>query len=63
MPLSLPDSGVNRSADLPAGRLLDVRSRYFLVTVTATYGDAVLNLQAMLDRESNWPDILWYHTP
>jgi general secretion pathway protein K len=50
-------------ADLPAGRLLDVRSRYFLVTVTATYGDAVLNLQAMLDRESNWPDILWYHTP
>lgn len=50
-------------ADLPAGRLLDVRSRYFLVTVTAAYGDAVLNLQAMLDRESNWPAILWYHTP
>ena len=50
-------------AGLPAGRVLDVRSRYFLVTVTAAYGDAVLNLQAMLDRESNWPSILWYHTP
>ena len=50
-------------AGLPAGRVLDVRSRYFLVTVTAAYGDAVLNLQAMLDRESNWPAILWYHTP
>lgn len=50
-------------AGLPAGRALDVRSRYFLVTVTAAYGDAVLNLQAMLDRESNWPAILWYHTP
>lgn len=50
-------------AGLPAGRVLDVRSRYFLVTITAAYGDAVLNLQAMLDRESNWPAILWYHTP
>lgn len=50
-------------AGLPAGRALDVRSRYFLVTVTAAYGDAVLNLQAMLDRKSNWPAILWYHTP
>lgn len=50
-------------AGLPAGRALDVRTRYFLVTVTAAYGDAVLNLQAMLDRESNWPAILWYHTP
>ncbi len=50
-------------AGLPAGRALDVRSRYFLVTVTAAYGDAVLNLQAMLDRESSWPAILWYHTP
>ena len=48
---------------LAPGRVLDVRSRYFLVTVTAAYGDAVLNLQAMLDRESNWPSILWYHTP
>lgn len=50
-------------ARLSAGGRLDVRSRYFLVTVTAAYGDAVLNLQAMLDRESNWPAILWYHTP
>ena len=29
----------------------------------AAYGDAVMNLQAMLDRESNWPSILGYHTP
>lgn len=50
-------------ASLPADGRLDVRSRYFLVTVTAAYGDAVLNLQAMLDREFNWPTILWYHTP
>ena len=50
-------------AALPAGRVLDVRSRYFLVTISAAYGDALLNLQAMLDRESNWPAILWYHTP
>ena len=50
-------------AALPAGRVLDVRSRYFLVTISAAYGDALLNLQAMLDRESNWPSILWYHTP
>lgn len=50
-------------AGLPTGRALAVRSRYFLVSVTAAYGDAVLNLQAMLDRESNWPAILWYHTP
>jgi len=50
-------------AGLPAGRLLDVRSRYFLVTITAAYGDAVLTLQAMLERESNWPTLLWYHTP
>lgn len=54
----LPEGAV-----LPAGRVLDVRSRYFLVTVTAAYGNAVLNLQAMLDRQSNWPAILWYHTP
>ncbi len=50
-------------ARLPASGRFDVRSQYFLVTVTAAYGDAVLNLQAMLDRESNWPTILWYHTP
>lgn len=50
-------------AGLPAGRVLDVRSRYFLVTITAAYGDAVLTLQAMLERESNWPTLLWYHTP
>lgn len=50
-------------AGLPAGRLLDVRSRYFLVTITAAYGDALLTLQAMLERESNWPTLLWYHTP
>ena len=54
----LPDG-----ASLPDGRALDVRSRYFLVTVTAAYGEAVLNLQAMLDRESNWPAILWYQPP
>ncbi len=52
-----------KGASLPAGAILDVRSRYFLVTVTATYGETVLNLQAMLDRKSNWPAILWYHTP
>lgn len=50
-------------ASLPSGRVLDVRSRYFLVTVTAAYGDAVLTLQALLDREAVWPAILWYHTP
>lgn len=56
-------SRLPKGASLPTDAILDVRSRYFLVTVTAIYGDAVLNLQAMLDRQSNWPTILWYHTP
>ena len=44
----------------PGGEVLDVRSRYFRVDIHAAYGEAVTRLHALLDRERNWPALLWY---
>lgn len=46
---------------VPPGReVLDVRSRYFRVDIHAAYGEAVTRLHALLERERNWPTLLWY---
>lgn len=41
------------------GTRLDVRSRHFLVTGRARHGNAVVRMDALLDRQENWPEILW----
>ncbi|NMG35544.1 type II secretion system minor pseudopilin GspK [Azoarcus sp. TTM-91] len=50
-------------ASQPASQLADVRSRYFLVTIQAGYGVAAAHLQALLDRQERWPELLWYRIP
>lgn len=52
------------TARLPPGATLpsdvaDVRSRFFLVTGRARYGDTVTAMEVLLDRRQNWADILW----
>lgn len=49
------------SVDSPA--LLDVRSRFFLVTGRARNGVSVVSLDVLLDRKNTWPDILWQRIP
>lgn len=44
----------------PGDGAIDVRSRYFLVSVQASHGHAITRLEALLDREQTWPTILWY---
>lgn len=44
----------------PSQDVLDVRSRYFRVDIHAAYGEAVTRLNAVLEREHNWPTLLWY---
>lgn len=34
-------------------------SRYFLATGSARYGVAVVRMDALLDRNQTWPDIIW----
>ena len=38
---------------------LSVSSRYFLARVRARYGEAMVQMQVMLDRRNIWPEILW----
>ncbi|MDY0046823.1 MAG: type II secretion system minor pseudopilin GspK [Thauera propionica] len=45
---------------LPSQSVLDVRSRFFRVHIHAAYGEALTRLNAVLDREQNWPNLLWY---
>lgn len=47
-------------ASAPAQDVIDVRSRYFRIDIHASYGEAVTRLHALLDREQNWPTLLWY---
>jgi len=42
----------------PANRF-DVQSRFFLVVGRARFGSATTRMQVLLDRNSNWPDIVW----
>lgn len=44
----------------PGDGSIDVRSRYFLVSVQASHGHSITRLEALLDREQTWPTILWY---
>ncbi len=52
-------------ARLPAGAApadqgrFSVSGRYFLASVRARYGQATTRLQALLDRQKTWPDIVW----
>lgn len=39
---------------------INVRSRYFLVSVQTSHGRSITRLEALLDREQTWPTILWY---
>lgn len=50
-------------ASPPSGQLASVSSRHFLVTIHASYGVAVSRLEALLERRSIWPEILWYRIP
>lgn len=43
----------------PGVERLDVRSRYFLVSGRAKYGQAVSRMQVLLDRNTTWPEIVW----
>ena len=45
-----PDAGTQAFA---------VSSRYFLATVRARYGEALVQMRVMLDRNATWPEILW----
>lgn len=47
-----------RGVSSPAGRF-SATSRYFLVGGRAKYGLAVTRMQALLDRKSVWPEIIW----
>jgi len=38
---------------------LATASRYFLATVRAHYGDSLVQMQVMLDRQKVWPEIVW----
>lgn len=57
------------TARLPTGASLtdtshlDVKSRYFLVSGRARYGVSVVTLEALLDRRSTWPEIVWQRIP
>lgn len=45
-------------AVMPAGRF-SVTSRYFLAGGRAKYGLAVTRMQVLLDRKTNWSEIVW----
>ncbi|AWI74046.1 general secretion pathway protein GspK [Parazoarcus communis] len=47
----------------PAAQLASVSSRHFLVTIHASYGISVTRLEALLDRQKPWPELLWYRIP
>jgi general secretion pathway protein K len=55
---SLPDG-----ATRPPARLVDVRSRHFLITVHAARGVAVTRLEALVEREQAWPTLLHTRSP
>ena len=46
-------------AEPPDASTVDVRSRHFLVTGRARYGNAMVRMEVLLDREQTWPEILW----
>ena len=49
-----------RSGRPDAGtQAFSVSSRYFVTTVRARYGEALVQMRAMLDRGTTWPEILW----
>lgn len=41
----------------------DVRSRHFLITIQARHGVSVTRLEALVDRQRDWPTILWMRSP
>lgn len=43
----------------PLASALSVKSRYFIVSARVRYGQAITRLQALLDREKVWPEIVW----
>ena len=47
----------------PSAQLAGVSSRHFLVTIHASYGISVTRLEALLDRQTLWPELLWYRLP
>lgn len=42
---------------------LTTTSRHFLVTGRARYGVSMTRMEALLDRQQNWADILWLRLP
>lgn len=47
------------TANVPPENRLSVWSRYFLASGRAKYGQAVSRMQVLLDRKSNWSEIVW----
>jgi general secretion pathway protein K len=47
------------TAVVPPESRLSVWSRYFLASGRAKYGQAVSRMQVLLDRKSNWSEIVW----
>lgn len=56
-------------ARLPQGLSLldaaqaDVRSRHFRITVQGRHGVSVTRIEALVDRDRDWPTILWMKSP
>lgn len=44
----------------PSDGSINVRSRYFVVSVQTSHGRSITRLEALLNREQTWPRILWY---
>lgn len=42
---------------------IDVRSKYFVASVRARFGVALVRLDVLLDRSENWPAIVWQTLP
>jgi general secretion pathway protein K len=48
-----------RSSAVPGKVRLSVAGRYFLASVRARYGQSTTRMQALLDRQKIWPEIVW----
>lgn len=48
-----------QGAQTASGARIDVKSQHFLVTGRASYGNATVRMEVLLDRHETWPEILW----
>lgn len=50
---------LQRTGAVPGKVRLSVAGRYFLASVRARYGQSTTRMQALLDRQKIWPEIIW----